>query len=305
MIYTVTFNPSLDYIVTVDDFHTGMVNRTSDEKIFAGGKGINVSIVLKNLGYESTALGYIAGFTGDEIDRILSVKGINTDFKKVRSGISRINVKLKSSQESEINGRGPSISDEDVENLYCKLENIIKEGDILVLAGSIPDIMSQESYGNIMKRLEGKKIDIVVDATKDLLVNVLEYKPFLVKPNNHELGEIFGVNIESKDDAVYYGEKLKEKGARNVLVSMAGKGAVLITEDGQTFKADAPKGTVVNSVGAGDSMVAGFIAGYLNNKRYSEAFKMGICTGSASAFSKELATKKEVEELMKMQKFDF
>lgn len=305
MIYTVTFNPSLDYIVTVDDFHTGMVNRTSDEKIFAGGKGINVSIVLKNLGYESTALGYIAGFTGDEIDRILSVKGINTDFKKVRSGISRINVKLKSSQESEINGRGPSISDEDVENLYCKLENIIKEGDILVLAGSIPDIMSQESYGNIMKRLEGKKIDIVVDATKDLLVNVLEYKPFLVKPNNHELGEIFGVNIESKDDAVYYGEKLKEKGARNVLVSMAGKGAVLITEDGQTFKADAPKGTVVNSVGAGDSMVAGFIAGYLNNKSYSEAFKMGICTGSASAFSKELATKKEVEELMKMQKFDF
>lgn len=305
MIYTVTFNPSLDYIVTVDDFHTGMVNRTSDEKIFAGGKGINVSIVLKNLGYESTALGYIAGFTGDEIDRILSVKGINTDFKKVRSGISRINVKLKSSQESEINGRGPSISDEDVENLYCKLENIIKQGDILVLAGSIPDIMSQESYGNIMKRLEGKKIDIVVDATKDLLVNVLEYKPFLVKPNNHELGEIFGVNIESKDDAVYYGEKLKEKGARNVLVSMAGKGAVLITEDGQTFKADAPKGTVVNSVGAGDSMVAGFIAGYLNNKIYSEAFKMGICTGSASAFSKELATKKEVEELMKMQKFDF
>lgn len=305
MIYTVTFNPSLDYIVTVDDFHTGMVNRTSDEKIFAGGKGINVSIVLKNLGYESTALGYIAGFTGDEIDRILSVKGINTDFKKVRSGISRINVKLKSSQESEINGRGPSISDEDVENLYCKLENIIKQGDILVLAGSIPDIMSQESYGNIMKRLEGKKIDIVVDATKDLLVNVLEYKPFLVKPNNHELGEIFGVNIESKDDAVYYGEKLKEKGARNVLVSMAGKGAVLITEDGQTFKADAPKGTVVNSVGAGDSMVAGFIAGYLNNKSYSEAFKMGICTGSASAFSKELATKKEVEELMKMQKFDF
>lgn len=305
MIYTVTFNPSLDYIVTVDDFHTGMVNRTSDEKIFAGGKGINVSIVLKNLGYESTALGYIAGFTGDEIDRILSVKGINTDFKKVRSGISRINVKLKSSQESEINGRGPSISDEDVENLYCKLENIIKEGDILVLAGSIPDIMSQESYGNIMKRLEGKKIDIVVDATKDLLVNVLEYNPFLVKPNNHELGEIFGVNIESKDDAVYYGEKLKEKGARNVLVSMAGKGAVLITEDGQTFKADAPKGTVVNSVGAGDSMVAGFIAGYLNNKSYSEAFKMGICTGSASAFSKELATKKEVEELMKMQKFDF
>lgn len=305
MIYTVTFNPSLDYIVTVDDFHTGMVNRTSEEKIFAGGKGINVSIVLKNLGYESTALGYIAGFTGDEIDRILSVKGINTDFKKVRSGISRINVKLKSSEESEINGRGPSISDEDVENMYQKLENVIKEGDILVLAGSIPDIMSQESYGNIMKRLAGKKADIVVDATKDLLVNVLEYNPFLVKPNNHELGEIFGVNIESKEDAVYYGEKLKEKGARNVLVSMAGKGAVLITEDGQTFKADAPKGKVVNSVGAGDSMVAGFIAGYLNNGSYSEAFKMGLCTGSASAFSKELATKKEVEELMKMQKFNF
>lgn len=298
MIYTVTFNPSLDYIVTVDDFHMGKVNRTREEKIFAGGKGVNVSIVLKNLGYESTALGYTAGFTGDEINRILEEKGINTNFKKVKSGISRINIKLKSSEETEINGQGPVISSDDVQALYGRLEKDIKEDDILVLAGSIPDAMPQDSYSNILKRLEHRNVKVVVDATKDLLVNALKYRPFLVKPNNHELGEIFGADIDSREIAAEYGRKLKEKGAVNVLVSMAGKGAVLITEDGKVLESDAPEGKVVNSVGAGDSMVAGFIAGYLKSSDYSEAFKMGLCTGSASAFSEELASKEDVERLM-------
>lgn len=299
MIYTVTFNPSLDYIVSVDDFATGRVNRTGDEKIFAGGKGVNVSIVLKNLGYENTALGYTAGFTGNEIERILQEKGISTRFKNVTTGISRINVKLKSDEETEINGQGPAITTEDVEALYDRLDTDLKEGDILVLAGSIPDVMSQETYSNIMKRLENKNINIIVDATKDLLVNVLKYHPFLIKPNNHELGEIVGAEINTREEACMYAKKLQEMGAKNVLVSMAGEGAVLVTETGEEYQSEPPKGKVVNSVGAGDSMVAGFIAGYLKNHSYEEAFKMGLCTGSASAFSQELATKDEVESLMK------
>ena len=298
MIYTVTFNPSLDYIVTVKDFKTGVVNRTTEEIIFPGGKGINVSMVLKNLGYESTALGFMAGFTGEAICNLLDKKGITTDFITVEKGVSRINVKLRSNEESEINGQGPEILDTDIQKLYSKLDTL-GDGDTLVLAGSIPDVMPQSIYMDIMKHLEGKNIRIVVDATKDLLVNVLAYKPFLIKPNNHELGEIFGVEINDKDDVVMYAKKLQEKGARNVLVSMAGDGAVLVTEDGQEFRAEAPKGKVVNSVGAGDSMVAGFIAGYLSTKEYIEAFKLGVCTGSASAFSEELATKAEVEELLK------
>lgn len=299
MIYTVTFNPSLDYIVSVDKFVTGKVNRTGDEKIFAGGKGVNVSIVLKNLGYENTALGYTAGFTGNEIERILQEKGISTGFKTVTTGISRINVKLKSDEETEINGQGPAITTEDVGALYDRLDTDLKEGDILVLAGSIPDVMSQETYSNIMKRLENKNINIIVDATKDLLVNVLKYHPFLIKPNNHELGEIVGAEINTREEACMYAKKLQEMGARNVLVSMAGEGAVLVTETGEEYQSEPPKGKVVNSVGAGDSMVAGFIAGYLKNHSYEEAFKMGLCTGSASAFSQELATKDEVETLMK------
>lgn len=299
MIYTVTFNPSLDYIVSVDKFATGKVNRTGDEKIFAGGKGVNVSIVLKNLGYENTALGYTAGFTGNEIERILQEKGISTRFKNVTTGISRINVKLKSDEETEINGQGPAITTEDVEALYDRLDTDLKKGDILVLAGSIPDVMSQETYSNIMKRLENKNINIIVDATKDLLVNVLKYHPFLIKPNNHELGEIVGAEINTREEACMYAKKLQKMGAKNVLVSMAGEGAVLVTETGEEYQSEPPKGKVVNSVGAGDSMVAGFIAGYLKNHSYEEAFKMGLCTGSASAFSQELATKDEVESLMK------
>lgn len=300
MIYTVTFNPSLDYTVKVDEFKTGVVNRTRDEKIFAGGKGVNVSIVLKNLGFENTALGYIAGFTGNEIERILREKGINTNFKNVKSGISRINVKLKSAEETEINGQGPDITKDDVEDLYSVLECELNDGDILVLAGSIPDTMSQETYSSIMERLSGKNIKVVVDATKDLLVNVLKYRPFLIKPNNHELGDIVGTEIKTRDDACKYARKLQERGARNVLVSMAGEGAVLVTENNEEYMSKPPKGKVVNSVGAGDSMVAGFIAGYLKNQSYKEAFLMGLCSGSASAFSQELATKDEVEALMKV-----
>lgn len=297
MIYTVTFNPSLDYIATVENFTCGIVNRTKEEIIFPGGKGINVSMVLKNLGHESTALGFLAGFTGREIQRLLEEKGIETDFISVDKGISRINVKLRSDEESEINGQGPAISSEDIKKLYEKLD-ALKDGDILVLAGSIPDVMPDSMYMDIMKHLQGKKLKIVVDATRDLLVNVLQYHPFLIKPNNHELGEIFGVAIESKEDVITYAKELQQKGACNVLVSMAGEGAVLAAEDGSIFKAEAPKGKVVNSVGAGDSMVAGFLAGYLEHGGYADAFRMGVCTGSASAFSEELATRAEVADLL-------
>ncbi len=301
MIYTVTFNPSLDYIVSVDNFTCGIVNRTTDEIIFPGGKGINVSMVLKNLGFENTALGFLAGFTGNRIQDLLEEKGVRADFISVEKGISRINVKLRSNEETEINGQGPAIAETDIKKLYEKLDTL-SDGDILVLAGSIPDVMPGSMYMDIMKHLQNKDLKIVVDATKDLLVNVLQYHPFLIKPNNHELGEIFGVKIESKADVITYAKKMQEKGARNVLVSMAGDGAVLVAEDGSIFQSEAPEGKVVNSVGAGDSMVAGFIAGYLENGSYEKAFQMGVCTGSASAFSEELATKAEVIALLDSNK---
>ena len=301
MIYTVTFNPSLDYIVTVKDFTCGVVNRTCDEIIYPGGKGINVSMVLKNLGYENTALGFLSGFTGDKIQALLKEKGVATDFIPVETGMSRINVKLRSNEETEINGQGPKIEEKHIQELYRKLDEL-KDGDVLVLAGSIPDVMPGSMYMDIMKHLSDRKLKIVVDATKDLLVNVLEYHPFLIKPNNHELGEIFNVTLEKKDEVVEYAKRLQEKGARNVLVSMAGEGAVLVTENGEVYKADAPKGILKNSVGAGDSMVAGFLAGYLEKENYKDAFAMGVCTGSASAFSEELATKEEVAALLEKNK---
>ena len=301
MIYTVTFNPSLDYIVSVDNFTCGIVNRTTDEIIFPGGKGINVSMVLKNLGFENTALGFLAGFTGNRIQDLLEEKGVRADFISVEKGISRINVKLRSNEETEINGQGPAIGEADIKKLYEKLDTL-SDGDILVLAGSIPDVMPGSMYMDIMRHLQNKDLKIVVDATKDLLVNVLQYHPFLIKPNNHELGEIFGVKIESKADVITYAKKMQEKGARNVLVSMVGDGAVLVAEDGSIFQSEAPEGKVVNSVGAGDSMVAGFIAGYLENGSYEKAFQMGVCTGSASAFSEELATKAEVIALLDSNK---
>lgn len=301
MIYTVTFNPSLDYIVSVDNFTLGRVNRTRKEIIYPGGKGINVSMVLQNLGYQSCALGFMAGFTGREIARLLEVNGVESDFIHVDEGLSRINVKLRSNEESEINGQGPAIKKKDIAFLYEKLDRI-QDGDILVLAGSIPKVMPDDIYMDIMRYLQTKDVRIVVDATKDLLVNVLPYHPFLIKPNNHELGEIFGVELKTTEEIVTYAKKLQEKGARNVLISMAGDGAILLTEDGQIFQSLPPKGKVLNSVGAGDSMVAGFLAGYLENQDYEYAFYMGVCTGSASAFSESLATRDEVAELMKQVK---
>lgn len=298
MIYTVTFNPSLDYVVTVDNFAVGCVNRTKNERMLPGGKGINVSMVLKNLGYENTALGFLAGFTGTELQRLLEEKGINTDFLFMEEGMTRINVKLRSDRESEINGQGPVISGEAIARLYRKLDEL-QSGDILVLAGSIPGSMPETIYRDIMEHLEGRNLKIVVDATKDLLVNVLRYQPFLIKPNHHELGEIFGVTLKDKDEVVIYAKELQKMGARNVLVSMAADGAVLVTEDGEIYRGEAPDGVVVNSVGAGDSMVAGFLAGFLEKGDFATAFHMGLCTGSASAFSEELATKEEVLKLMK------
>lgn len=293
MIYTVTFNPSLDYIVSVDDFKSGLTNRTSSELILPGGKGTNVSTVLKNLGLESTALGFVAGFTGNEIVKRLNDMGIKSDFISIENGISRINLKLKSIDGTEINGAGPDISEEKVNELMDKL-NQLKEGDVLVLAGSIPSSMSDNIYRDIMADLKDRGVMIVVDATKDLLLNVLEYHPFLIKPNNHELGEIFDVKLTTREEVIPYGRKLQEKGARNVLVSMAGEGAVLIAEDGQVFDAPAPKGKLINGVGAGDSMVAGFVAGWIEKQDYEYAFHMGVASGSASAFSENLATKEEI-----------
>lgn len=304
MIYTVTFNPSLDYIVDVKDFRLGLTNRTTKEIIYAGGKGINVSMMLKNLGYDSTALGFLAGFTGREIKRLMESQGVKADFIEVPKGISRINMKLRSHEESEINGMGPAISQEDIEKLYQKLEQL-QDGDVLVLAGSIPSVMPESMYRDIMEYLSKKDLKVVVDATKDLLLNVLPYHPFVIKPNNQELGEIFEVSLRDKQEVIYYAKKLQQLGATNVIVSMAGEGAVFVGEDGEVFESDAPKGKVVNSVGAGDSMVAGFLAGFLDTGDYREAFQMGICTGSASAFSEQLATKAEVEIVRNSHVFNF
>ena len=296
MIYTVTFNPSLDYIVSVNDFQLGLTNRTDSELILPGGKGINVSTILMNLGIDSTAFGFAAGFTGDEIIREVEAMGIRSDFIKIDSGISRINLKLKNIDGTEINGSGPEISEEKIEELLRKLD-ILGEGDILVLAGSIPASMPADIYSTIMERLQHKNVTFIVDATKDLLINVLKYKPFLIKPNNHELGELFDVKLTTREEVIPYGKKLQKQGARNVLISMAGEGAVLVAEDGSVYEAPAPKGTLVNAVGAGDSMVAGFTAGWIEKKDYRHAFYMGVSAGSASAFSEYLATKEEIMDL--------
>ena len=297
MIYTLTMNPSLDYIATVDRFVPGMTNRTSKEIMYPGGKGINVSIVLKNFGYDSRALGFTAGFTGREIERLVKEAGISSDFIPLSEGISRINVKLRGEQETEVNGMGPVISEADIALLFDKLDTLVS-GDVLILAGSIPSSVDDHLYENIMDRLKGRGIRILVDATKDLLMNVLDKGPFLIKPNNHELGEIFGVTLRGAEECVPYAKKLQEKGAKNVMISLGGEGGLLLAETGEVFSSPPPKGRLVNSVGAGDSMVAGFLAGYLHNNDYEEAFYTGLCTGSASAFSEELAKKHEVDALL-------
>lgn len=296
MIYTITFNPALDYIVSVSEFKTGYVNRTDSEQILAGGKGINVSIVLNNLGISNTALGFIGGFTGDRISQLLEESGCSTEFIKAERGMSRINIKIKSDQETEINGTGPYIGKENIKELYKKLDKVM-DGDYLVLAGSVPKSLNDNIYMDIMEYLKSKKINIIVDATKELLINVLKYKPFLIKPNKQELGEIFGVHIDTEEELLVHGLRLKQMGARNVLVSLAGEGALLITEDMEIYRGPSPKGKLVNSVGAGDSMVAGFIAGYIKNQKYEEAYKLGVASGSASAFSEYLGTKEQIQEL--------
>lgn len=298
MIYTITFNPSLDYVIQVNHFKPGTINKTKFEEILPGGKGINVSIVLSNLGHETTAFGFMAGFTGEEIENKLKGFGAKTDFIHVKKGLSRINVKMKSDEETEINGMGPDIQPEDIEKLFKKLDSLTQD-DILVISGSIPNTLPDDMYEKIMERVQNKNIKVVVDATNNLLLKVMKYKPFLIKPNNHELSEIFNVELNTQEEVIPYAKKLQDMGAQNVLISMAGKGAVCITEDGQILKSPAPKGVVVNSVGAGDSMVAGFLAGYIESNNYNEAFINGLCCGSATAFHVGLATKKDVEEVKK------
>lgn len=297
MIYTVTFNPSLDYIVRLDQFTAGEINRVNYEQVLAGGKGINVSIVLHNLGHESTALGFVAGFTGDEIERQLDAFSVRHAFVRLDAGFSRINVKAKAQSETEINGQGPDISEAKQQELLARLDRL-GAGDTLVLAGSIPKTLPDDIYERIMARLAGRGIRIVVDAEKKLLLNVLKYHPFLIKPNNHELGDMFGVTLKTDEEILTYAKKLQEKGAENVLISMAGDGAILLTADGKSYKSPAPKGELVNSVGAGDSMVAGFLTGCIEHADdLAEAFALGVATGSASAFSENLATRPEVEAL--------
>ncbi|MBP5359130.1 MAG: 1-phosphofructokinase [Treponema sp.] len=296
MIYTLTVNPSLDYMIQVPQFTTGIVNRSSSEKVIAGGKGINVSLMLKNLGVESCALGFVAGFTGMEIERQLQEKNVRTDFVHLKNGLSRINVKIKSGQESEINASGPVIQKDEIDEMFNKL-NELKENDIIVLAGSIPRTLPDDFYAQIMQKLVIKKIRFVVDAEKRILMEALTFKPLLVKPNNFELGQIFDVELNTRDDVVPYAKKIHELGATNVLVSLAGEGAVLVDEKENVFTSAAPKGNVINSVGAGDSMVAGFISEYIATADTEKSFYKGISAGSASAFCEGFASDEMVNEL--------
>lgn len=296
MVYTVTFNPAIDYVVHTGEIEIGGTNRTESESIYFGGKGINVSMVLAELGIKSKALGFIAGFTGVAIEKGITEKGIESDFVHLDNGFSRINVKIKAGVETELNGQGPRIDEKALGELFKKLDKL-EDGDTIVLAGSIPDSMPSNSYEKILEYLSGKNIKAVVDATKDLLKNVLKYKPFLIKPNNHELGEMFGVTLKTNEEIEEYALKLKDMGACNVLVSMAGDGALLLDENGKTHICGVCKGTVRNSVGAGDSMVAGFIAGSENGD-YGYALKLGTAAGGATAFSDGLAQKSEIFELL-------
>lgn len=297
MIFTVTFNPSLDYIVRVDEMRLGTINRTNYEQLLPGGKGINVSIVLGNLGHPSRALGFSAGVTGVALEKLLADTGVDADLVHVKAGFTRINAKVKAIEETELNGQGPRIAPEDVDALFSKLD-VLGQDDTLVISGSVPNTLPSDMYEQVMERLAGRGVRIVVDAERDLLTRVLPYRPFLVKPNNYELGDIFGVTLKTRDEVVPYARRMQEMGAQNVLVSMAGEGGVLVAADGQVYQSPAAKGTVVNSVGAGDSCVAGFLAGLMETGSYQTAFRMGLAAGSASAFSDHLATRPEVEDLM-------
>ena len=299
MIYTVTFNPAIDYVVRLDaPLEVGEVNRARGEDCVLGGKGVNVSGVLAELGCKSVALGFVAGETGAWLERGLAKQGIATDFIHLPEGMTRINVKIKAGQETELNGAGPNIPESAMQQLEAKLD-ALQEGDILILAGSIPASLAQDTYERLLARLQGKGVRAVVDATRDLLVNVLKYRPFLVKPNNHELGEIVGRRLTTDAEIVAAAAVLQSKGACNVLVSMAGDGALLLDEKGCTHRIGCPKGQVVNSVGAGDSMVAGFVAGYLQSGDYNTALRLGTACGSATAFSLGLAKKEKIDALLK------
>lgn len=295
MIYTVTLNPALDYVIQVNHFQAGKINRNSKETIVYGGKGINVSCVLNELEIQSTALGYIAGFTGKALSSGLENMGIISNFIEVEEGMTRINVKMKSDEETEINGMGPTITAEDFEKLLCQAKQL-KEGDTIIIAGSIPSCMQSDTYERILSVLD-PKVNIVVDAEKDLLLKILKFKPFLIKPNNIELGDMFGVVIQSDEEIVKYAKALQEQGAKNVLVSMAKDGAILVDENGGIHKMGVAKGTVVNSVGAGDSMVAGFIAGCIKQNDYDYALKLGTACGGATAFNSGLATVQQINEV--------
>lgn len=300
MIYTVTFNPALDYVMTVDKLLFGDINRTNSEQIYYGGKGINVSAILTRLGIENTALGFLAGFSGERLGEMLNDDGIHHDFVKLKKGYTRINVKIKAEKELDMNANGPTIEAADLDCLFEKLDKITA-GDTLILAGSIPDSLPNDIYEKILGRLNEKDVCIVVDATGDLLLNVLKFRPFLIKPNHHELGEIFGVEIRELKDIVKYGKMLQEKGAKNVLVSRGRDGAVLLDENGKTYTMGNVPGKIVSSVGCGDSMVAGFLAGYIQKGDYAYALKLGSACGNASAFSPSLATKKEIESMLQSE----
>ncbi len=297
MIYTVTLNPSIDYIVRLDSLKTGITNRTNSEEYYFGGKGINVSCVLAELDLESTAFGFVAGFTGEAIENGIRNDKIITDFIRLENGISRINVKIKAEEETEINGQGPHISEDELERLLAKLDRLI-DGDTLVIAGNIPASMPDDVYDRILDRVSGRDIRIVVDATKQLLLNSLRHKPFLIKPNRQEISEMFGVEINTEEDIEVYANKLREMGAKNVLVSLGKDGAMLIDEFGIKHKAGVLKEKVINTVGSGDSMVAGFIAGYEKEKDYSFALRLGSVCGNATAFLSGLATKAKINELL-------
>ncbi len=303
MIYTITFNPAVDYVIKLDNLTVGQVNRTSNEEIYFGGKGINVSCVLKELGIESKALGFVAGFTGDALEEDLKLHGIDTDFIHLSEGNTRINIKIKADKETEINGQGPVIDRAAIEKLFQKLD-MLEQGDMLILAGSIPKTMPGDIYEKILERLQNKGIKFIVDATKELLLNVLKYNPFLIKPNNFELEEIFGTEIKTDEEIIIYAKKLQQMGAVNVLVSMAGDGSILVDENGNVNKMGICSGEVINSVGAGDSMVAGFAAGHITKNDYAFAHKLGTACGGATAFSSGLAQKELIDKLLEEIQID-
>ena len=296
MIYTVTLNPSIDYIIETDKFKIGEVNRANKEELYPGGKGINVSLMLNELQVENTALGFLGGFIGEYIENTLASNGVNTEFIKLEKGFSRINLKIKNEVETEINGKGPHISEDNLQLLYKKIEKL-KDEDILVLCGSIPKSLSNTLYQDIISMVAKKNVKVIVDATSNLLLNTLKYNPFLIKPNIHELEEIFDTKIDCIDSTIFYATKLKDMGAENVLISTGKDGALLIDSKGKIYLSNAPYGDVVNTVGSGDSMVAGFISGYLKTKDYKEALKLGASCGSATAFSSGIGEKKLIDTL--------